>query len=98
MGPGDPDSGGFGELPQTAGGGVAVHPHAAAVEQDRPAGAGADRAVDGSSHRWRQGDQDDRGAFAADAQDPVAVFFAQVGDVRAGGLEDPQAEQSQHRH
>ena len=45
--PGDPHSGGFGELPRAAGGGVAVHPHAAAVEQDRPAGAGADRAVDG---------------------------------------------------
>src|SRR5262245_47471663 len=24
---------------------------------------------------------------------PVAVLFAEVGDVRAGGLEDPQAEQ-----
>jgi hypothetical protein len=28
----------------------------------------------------------------------VAVFFAKVGDVRAGGLEDPQAEQAEHGH
>ena len=98
VGPGDPHAGGFGELPQAAGGSVPVHPHAAAVEQDRPAGASADRAIDGSPHRWRQGDQDDLAAFAADAQHPVAVFFAQVGDVRAGGFEDSQAEQSQHRH
>jgi len=28
----------------------------------------------------------------------VAVFLAEVGDVRAGGLEDPQAEQAGHGH
>jgi hypothetical protein len=28
----------------------------------------------------------------------VAVLLAEVGDVRAGGLEDPQAEQAEHRH
>jgi hypothetical protein len=28
----------------------------------------------------------------------VAVFLAEVGDVRAGGLEDPQAEQPEHGH
>jgi len=28
----------------------------------------------------------------------VAVFFAQVGDVRPGGFEDPQAEQPEHGH
>jgi hypothetical protein len=28
----------------------------------------------------------------------VAVFLAQVGDVGTGGLEDPQAEQSEHGH
>ena len=75
---------------QAAGGGVAVHPGAAAVEQDRPAGAGADRAVDGPADRWRQRDEDDLGALAAHAQHPVAVFFAEVGDVSAGGFEDPQ--------
>ena len=29
---------------------------------------------------------------------PVAVFFAEVGDVRASGFEDPQAEQAEHGH
>jgi len=28
----------------------------------------------------------------------VAVLFAQVGDVGAGNLEDPQAEQAEHGH
>ena len=26
----------------------------------------------------------------------MAVLFAEVGDIRAGGLEDPQAQQPQH--
>jgi hypothetical protein len=26
----------------------------------------------------------------------VAVLFAEVGDVRAGGFEDPQAQQAEH--
>ncbi len=46
----------------------------------------------------RQRDQDDLGALAADPQDPVAMLLAEVGDVRAGGLEDPQAEQAEHGH
>jgi hypothetical protein len=29
-------------------------------------------------------------------QDAVAVFLAEVGDVGAGGFEDPQAEQPEH--
>jgi len=32
----------------------------------------------------------------AHAQDAVAVFFAEVGDVGAGGFKDPQAEQPEH--
>ncbi|MFZ0230277.1 MAG: hypothetical protein WAL41_25785 [Mycobacterium sp.] len=90
--------GGFGEAPQTAGGGVAVHPDAAAVEQDRPAAASADGPADGPPDGWRQRDHDDLGALAAHAQHPVAVLVAEVGDVRAGGLEDPQAEQAEHGH
>jgi hypothetical protein len=85
-----------GEPPQPACGCVPVHPGAVAVEQDRRAGAGADCLVDGPAGRWRQRDQDNLGAFAADVQHPVAVLFAQVGDVAAGGLEDPQAEQPEH--
>ena len=41
-------------------------------------------------------DQDDLGALAAHAQDAVAMFVAQVGDVGAGGFEDPQAQQPGH--
>ena len=63
-----------------------------------PRDAGSGRPVDGPADRWRQRDQDDLGALAAHAQDPVAVFLAEVGDVRAGGLEDPQAQQAEHGH
>jgi hypothetical protein len=38
-------------------------------------------------------DQDDLAAFAADPQDPVAVLVAEIADVRARGLEDPQSQQ-----
>jgi hypothetical protein len=71
---------------------VAVHPGAAAVEQDRPTAADACRTVDGPADGWWQWNPDDLGAFAAHAQHPVAVFFAEVGDVGGGGFEDPQAE------
>jgi hypothetical protein len=54
--------------------------------------------VDGPADRWRQRDQDDLGALAAHTEDPVAVLLAEVGDVRAGGLEDPQAQQTEHGH
>ena len=48
--------------------------------------------------RRPQGHQDGLGALAAHAQYPVAVLLTKVGDVRAGGLEDPQAEQPEHGH
>ncbi len=57
-----------------------------------------DRLIDGPADGWRQRDEDDLGAFAAHAQHPMAVLLAEVGDVRAGGLEDPQAEQAEHGH
>ena len=87
-----------GEPPQAPGGCMTVHPGAAAVQQDRPAGPGAYCLVDGSPDGGRQRDQDDLGAFAAHPQHPVAVFFAEIGDVGAGGLEDPQAEEPEHGH
>lgn len=92
------DAGGFGKPTQAAGGGVPVHPGAAAVEQDRPVSAACDCPVDGPVDCWRQRDEDDLGAYAAHAQHTVAVFLAEVGDVRAGGSEDPQAEQAEHDH
>ena len=96
--PGDLDASGFGEPVQAAGGRVPVHPGAAAVEQDRPAGTQAYGPVDGPADRWRQRDQDDLGALAAHAQHPVAVFVAEVSDVRGGSFEDPQAEEAEHGH
>jgi hypothetical protein len=75
---------------QPAGGRVAVHPGAAAVQQDRTGSAVVDCAVDGAGYgRW-EGNEDGLGALADHTQDTVAVFFAEVGDVAAGGLEDPQ--------
>jgi hypothetical protein len=65
MGPGDLDAGGLGEVPQAAGGRMAVHPGAAGVQQDRPAVPHADRPVDGPADRGRQRDQDDLGSLAA---------------------------------
>jgi hypothetical protein len=79
--PGDPHTSGLSQAPQAAGRSMAVHPDAAAVEQDWPADAGADRAVDSLPGRWRERDEDDLGALAAHAHHPVAVLFAEVGNV-----------------
>jgi hypothetical protein len=75
-----------------------VHPDAAAVKQHRPVRAVCDRPVDGTADGWRQRNQHDLGTFAAHAKHPVAVLLAQVGDVRAGVLEDSQLEQAEHGH
>ena len=41
--------------------------------------------------------EDDLGSFAAHPEHAMAVLLAQVGDVGAGGFEDAQAEQPEHR-
>ena len=75
---------------------MAIHPDAAAIEQDRPAIPWAGRPVDRPAYgRW-QWDQDHLGAFTAHSQHPITVLLAYVGDVGSGGFEDPQAEQSEH--
>ena len=94
--PGDLYTRSVGQAPQAAGRGVAVHPGAVAVQQDRPTVPGAGRPVDRPAHGGWQRDQDDLGAFAAHPQHAVAVFLAQVGDVGTDGFEDPQAEQPEH--
>jgi hypothetical protein len=96
MCPGDPGSCCVGEPPEPPGGGMPVHPHAVAVKQDRPGVTAVHGAVDGPADRRGQRDQDDLAAFPADAQDPVPVFLAEVADVCAGGLEDPQAQEAEH--
>jgi hypothetical protein len=90
----DPRSGG--QTPQPSGGGVAIHPGATGVEQDRPGCSGVHRPVHRSPHgRW-QGHEDDSSAFADYPQHPVPVLFSKVGDLGAGCFEDPQPEQAQH--
>jgi hypothetical protein len=42
-----------------------------------------------AADRRRQRDEDRLAAFAEDPEDAVAVFLAEVGDVQAGGFEDP---------
>jgi hypothetical protein len=96
MRPGDRHAGLPRELPKAAGGRAPVHPGTAAVEQDGAAHPARNGAVDGPAERGRQRDQDDLAALAAHAKDPVTVLLAQVADVGAGGLEDPQAQQPEH--
>jgi hypothetical protein len=72
---------------------MAVHPSAAGVQQDRSEDAVADRLIEGSSDRGRERDEDGLAAFAEDAEDAVAVFLSEVGDVQTGGFEDPQPEE-----
>jgi hypothetical protein len=98
MCPGDLDAGGLDELAQAADGGVQVHPGVAVVEQERPRMRDPIARVYGPADCGRQRDQDHPGALPAYPQDPVAVFFAKVGDVAVGGFQDPQAEQAEHGH
>jgi hypothetical protein len=95
---GDSNSVGGGQVVESAGGGVTVHAGAAGVEQERPGGAVAGGAVDGVGDRRWERYEDDLGAFAVGLQDAVAVLLAEVGDVGAGGFEDPQPEQAEHDH
>ena len=72
-----------------------VHPPTGRVTKDRSLLAALGGVLDSAGHRWRQRDQDGLAALAADLQHPVAVFPAEIGDVRAAGLEDPQPGQAQ---
>jgi hypothetical protein len=76
---------------------VPVHPYTVGVPQDRPAVAAVDGTLDGPSNCGRQRDQHSLVARAANLEYAVAMFLAEVVDVRAAGLKDPQAEQAQHR-
>jgi hypothetical protein len=59
---------------------------------DRAGHAIADGGVEGAADGGRERDEDGLVTFTGDAQDAVAVFFAEVGDVQSGGFEDPQSE------
>ena len=98
MRPGDPHTRFLREPQQPPGGGVPVHAGSAAVEQDRPAYPGARGAVDGPPDSRGRRDQDNLRSLAAHPQDPVAVFFTEITYIRAGGFEDPQAQEAEHGH
>jgi hypothetical protein len=75
---------------------VPIHPPTGRVAQGRPLRPAFGGVLDPAGHRrwWRN--QDGLVALASDFQDAVAVFLAEVGDVRAAGFEDPQSEQAEH--
>ena len=75
--------------------GISGQRRAVGDAHDRPVGAVVDGTVDSSGDRGGQRNEDYLAALAAHAHDPVAVFFAEVGDARAAGFEDPQTEQAQ---
>jgi hypothetical protein len=95
MHPRHADAGGGGQVLESAGGGVAVHPSAEDVPQDRPVGAVVYGAVDRASYRGWQRDENDFAALATHAQHPVAVFLTQMADVGSARFEDPQPEQAE---
>jgi hypothetical protein len=86
--PAGPHSRGSGQAAQAAGGGVSVHPGSAAVERDRPGGPAVYRAVDGKSDGGRQGHGTTLRPLPHTRKYAVPVLLAEVGDVRARGLED----------
>lgn len=77
---------------------MSVHTAAVAIEQDRADVTTGDGTVDSSSHCWRHRNEDDLVACADDPHDAVSVFFAEVADVQAGGLKDPECEQTQQTY
>ena len=90
-------AGGVGEVAQASGGGVSVQAAPGGVEQQRPFGTGGDSSVDGAGDGWWQGHQDDLVSLSDDAQDAVAVLFAEVGDVQGACFEDAQPQEAR-RH
>jgi hypothetical protein len=86
---GHSDPGAVSEVVQAAARGVTVHPSSGAVERDRPGYPVSDGSLDRPHYRRRERDEHDPAALADNSQDAVAVFLAEVGDVRPAGLEDP---------
>jgi hypothetical protein len=75
---------------------MSIHSTTALVEQDRSSRPVVNGLVEGAADGGWEGYEDGLVAFAVDAEDAVAVFLAEVGDVRAGGFEDPQAQEAEH--
>ena len=91
------DPGAAGGPMNDPGGAVAVQPPAIGGQEQRPAGALAGGQVDCPGGTWCERDGDDFAALAGDNQGAVPAFQAQLVDVSAGGLADPQPVQRQQR-
>ena len=95
---GSRDAGVGGEVAKPPRGGMPIHGAAAPVEQQCPGCSVASGSIDGAADRWRKRNEDDLAALAADPENAVAMFFSEVVNVGADGLEDPQPEQTQQAH
>jgi hypothetical protein len=84
------DPGAAGDPADDPPGAVPVQPPAIDGQEDGPVTALADGQVDRPGGARRQRDGDDLAALAGDRQGPVPAFQAQLPDVGAGGLRDPQ--------
>ena len=74
-----------------------VHPPPVRGQEHRPFGALADGQVDRPGRARCERDGDDLVALAGDGQGPVPALQAQVLDVRADSLRDPQPVQGEQR-
>jgi hypothetical protein len=91
------DPGAAGHPADNPGGAVPVQPLSVRAEENRPAHALADGQVDRPGRARCQRDGDDLAALARDDQRAVPALDAQVLDVSAGGLGDPQPVERQQR-
>jgi hypothetical protein len=91
------DSGSAGGLADDPPGAVPVQPTAVRGQEHRPVRALADGQVDRPGGAWRQRDSDHLAALAGDSQRPVPALLAELLDVSAGGLGDPQPVQREQR-
>ncbi len=79
------------------GGAVAVQPPPVRGDKQRSCGALPGGQVDGAGGAGHERDGDDLAALAGDDQGAVPAFQAELPDVRAGRLGDPQPVQRQQR-
>ena len=91
------DPGAAGGLADDPPGTVPVQPPPVRGQEHWPAGPFARGQVDRAGGTERERDGDDLAALAGDRQGPVPAFDAQVLDVSAGGLRDPQPVQREQR-
>jgi hypothetical protein len=85
------DPGAAGSIADDPPGAVPVQPSPVRGQEHRPAGPFPDGQVDRAGCPRRQRDGDDLAALAGDRQRPVPALEAQVLDIGAGSLGDPQA-------